>query len=238
MWFYTLSKIIVFVPMKIWWRFDGRNTKYLPKKGAAILASNHVSFLDHFITPAISKRQIKYLAKAEYFDKPVSRWIFTNWGQIPLDRGKGDKSALTHAVKYLENGGLLGIYPEGTRSADGCIHEGKTGVARMAIETGTTIIPVGMLGAYESMPKHQHYAKPGKITVVFGPPIKTKKFKGREEDRDLCRALTDEIMFEIEKLTRPAHKIEPKLRKRMVKRRKEKPLKSFLNGSRILNGPL
>ena len=229
MWLYTLTKAVLYIPVKIWLRFSGKNTHYIPKKGAAILASNHVSFLDHYITPGVVKRQIKYLAKAEYFEKPVSRWFFTQWGQIPLERGKGDSDALRHAKKHLRDGGLLGIYPEGTRSLDGYIHEGKTGVARMALETGAPIIPVGMLGAYESMPKHQHYAKPYRVTVVFGPPIKTTPFKGRQEDRDLCRALTDEIIFEIEKLVKPKHRIEPKLRKKMVKRRKKRPLKSFLN---------
>jgi 1-acyl-sn-glycerol-3-phosphate acyltransferase len=220
--------VVLYVPVKIWFRFSGRNTHYIPKKGAAILTSNHVSFLDHYITPGIVSRQIKYLAKAEYFEKPVSRWLYTNWGQIPLERGKGDSDALRHAKKHLRNGGLLGIYPEGTRSTDGYIHEGRTGVARLALETGTPIIPVGMLGTFKSMPKNQHYAKPCKITVVFGPPIKVKGLKGREDDRELCRALTDEIMFEIEKLTKPDHVIEPKVRKSMVKRRKEKPFKDFV----------
>lgn len=231
MWFYTLTKVVLYLPVWIWFRFEGRDKRYVPKKGPAILASNHVSFLDHYVTPAVIKRQIKYLAKAEYFEKPVSRWFFTNWGNIPLERGMSDDSALKHALKHLKDGGLLGIYPEGTRSMDGYIHEGKTGVTRLAIRTGAPIIPVGMLGAFKSMPKGQHYAKPYKITVVFGKPIDVSLFKGMDTNRELCRALTDELMFRIEKLTKPEHVIEPKLRKEMKKRSKKWPLKSFLNKS-------
>jgi len=231
MWFYTLCKVVLIVPVWLWFRFKGINAKYVPNKGPALLASNHVSFLDHYITPAVVKRQIKYLTKAEYFEKPVSRWLFTQWGQIPLERGKSDDKALKYAVKHLKNGGVLGIYPEGTRSLDGYIHEGKTGAARIAIQTGAPIIPVGVLGAFESMPKGQHYAKPYKITILFGKPIDVKRFKGMETDRELCRALTDETLFGIEKLTKPHHVIEPKLRKQMKKRTKNRPLKSFLNKS-------
>lgn len=195
------------------------------------MASNHVSFADHYITPGVVPRPIKYLAKAEYFEKPVSRFIYKNSGQIPVNRGKGDADALKYAREYLRKGGVVGIYPEGTRSVDGFIHEGKTGVARLAIETGAPIIPQATLGTYEAMPKHQHWIKPIKLTCVFGPPIDVTPFKGRENDRELCRALTDHLMFEIEKLAKPHHRIEPKLRKQMVKRRKKMPLESFLKES-------
>jgi len=225
---YEITKVGLIIPVKMYFRFTGKNKHYVPKKGAAILASNHVSFLDHFIVPAVCTRKITYMAKAEYFEKKLSRWVFTHWGQIPVHRGKGDKDALSSAVEHLKTGELLGIYPEGTRSVDGYIHEGKTGVARLALNTGAPIIPVGMLGSFEAMPKKQHYMKPKKITVVFGPPIDITPLVGRDEDRDLCRALTDEVIFAIEKLTRPRHVIEPNLRKEMVKRRKERPLESFL----------
>jgi 1-acyl-sn-glycerol-3-phosphate acyltransferase len=205
------------------------NKKYVPKKGAVILASNHISFLDHFLVPAVISRKIVYLAKAEHFDTIVGNFFFSNWGQIPVQRGKGDLVAFKRAIEHLNEGGILGIYPEGTRSLDGYIHEGKTGVARLALLTGAPVIPVGMRGTFEAMPKGQHVPIPKKVDIYFGPPMDFSRFKGLNENRELTQRITDEILFEIEKLSKPRHKLDPDVKKAMLARRKLYPLESFLS---------
>ncbi len=215
--FYELCKYTLWVPVKILWGMNHKNRDRIPDKGPAILASNHVSFSDHFFLPGVVKRRITFVAKAEYFEKPFSRFFFSNWGQIPIKRGKGDTGALAAAQEVLEQGDLFGIYPEGTRSVDGSIHKGKTGVARLALMTGAPIIPVGMLGTFEAQPKYQKIPKPYPILIKFGKPLDYSIYKGQHENRELTRAITDQIMLEIEAVTRPRHLLDPEYRKDLDK---------------------
>jgi len=127
--------------------------KYIPKRGAAILASNHLSALDHVVLPMATRRTIINISKAEHFSKPVKAWFFRQWGIIKLQRGAGDQGAIQAAKKAIREGNLFCIYPEGTRSRDGRLHRGHTGVARLALELHVPVIPVAMKGTFEAKPK-------------------------------------------------------------------------------------
>ncbi len=179
----------------------------VPKSGPAIIAANHLSFLDSFFIPlVIKRRKVTYLAKADYFKSWKTAWFFKMVGQIPVEREGGERSqkALEVALRVLGEGKLLGIYPEGTRSPDGFLHKGRTGVARLALTARVPVIPVGLIGTEDVMPKA---AKMPRLTgrvyvhVKFGKPLDFSRYYGRERDRLVLRSVTDEIMYEIMQLS-------------------------------------
>jgi len=133
-------------------KVEGREN--LPKRGPVILASNHRSFLDSIFIPLVVRRRVTFVAKAEYFDDPKTAWFFRGVGQIPIRRegGSASERALASASGVLGAGGVFGIYPEGTRTRDGFLHRGHTGVARLSLRTGTPIVPVGLIGTDEVQP--------------------------------------------------------------------------------------
>jgi 1-acyl-sn-glycerol-3-phosphate acyltransferase len=179
----------------------------VPKKGPAIIAANHLSFLDSFFIPlVIKRRKVTYLAKADYFKSWKTSWFFKMVGQIPTEREGGDRSqvALNTALETLRQDKLLGIYPEGTRSPDGTLHRGRTGAARLALAARVPVIPVGLVGTEEVMPKEAKFPRlRGRIKVVvrFGEALEFSRYEGRETDRFVLRAATDELMFEIMQLS-------------------------------------
>ena len=175
----------------------------LPKKGPAIIAANHLSFLDSFFIPLVVKlRKVTYLAKADYFKSWKTAWFFNMAGQIPTEREGGKKSeqALNTALRVLREGKLLGIYPEGTRSPDGKLHRGRTGVARLALAAKVPIVPCGLVGTEDVMPKDAKlprlFGRP-KVLVRFGRPLDLSRYAGQERDRFVLRSITDELMYEI-----------------------------------------
>ena len=176
------------------WSIDTSGREHIPDEGAAILASNHLSFLDHFVKPAVVDRPIYFISKAEHFEAPIKAWLFEQWGVIPLERGEGDEEALERAVELLGDGKLFGIYPEGTRSLDGRLHKGHTGVARLALRVGVPVIPVGVRGTYEAMPKGQKLPRFSDVEVRFGEPLTFEDHHGQQDDYEVCREVTDEIM--------------------------------------------
>jgi 1-acyl-sn-glycerol-3-phosphate acyltransferase len=183
-------------------RADGRDN--VPAEGAAILASNHLSFSDSIFLPLMIRRRITFVAKAEYFEDPKTAWFFRAVGQIPIKRGGGSASqrALDSATDVLSAGGLFGIYPEGTRSPDGCLYKGHTGVARLALKSGAPVIVVAMIGTREAQPIGQ--VKPNffsPIGVKFSKPMYFDKYADRADDPRVLRQITDEIMFELRALS-------------------------------------
>ena len=183
----------------------GRGHRERPPRGPAIIASNHLSFADHFFGPLPLPRKVTYLAKSEYFTGRglkglVSKAFFSGVGQIPVDRAGGlaGERALNTGLRVLAQGELLGIYPEGTRTPDGRLYRGKTGVARLALESGAPVIPCAMFGTFDLMP-------PGKVLprlrfrpgVRYGQPLDFSRYAGLESDRLVLRAVTDEIMYAI-----------------------------------------
>jgi len=184
---------------------EGREN--LPKKGPAIIAANHLSFLDSFFIPlVVQKRKVTYLAKADYFKSWKTAWFFNMVGQIPTEREGGKKSeqALNAALDVLKEGKLLGIYPEGTRSPDGRLYRGRTGVARLALQAGVPVIPTGLIGTPEVMPIDRKIPRlTGRlpVRVRFGEPLDFSRYAGRERDRFALRSVTDEIQYEIMQLS-------------------------------------
>jgi 1-acyl-sn-glycerol-3-phosphate acyltransferase len=207
--FYWVVKAIIAPVLRVLFRPWAEGTDNVPRQGPAILASNHLSFSDHFFAPLPLPRKVVFLAKSEYFTGHgikglMSRAFFRGVGQIPVDRSGGAASerALRTGLRVLAAGELLGIYPEGTRTPDGRLYRGKTGVARLALEAKAPVVPTAMIGGFEFQP-------PGKLTprlrirpgVRFGKPLDFSRYYGLEQDRIVLRAITDEIMYELMKLS-------------------------------------
>lgn len=194
MWFWKLTRPVCAPLIRAAWRVRITGKEYIPKTGPAVLASNHLSILDHFLLPLSTKRPVYYLSKAEHFDHKVRGWLFGQWGAIPLQRGKGDKEAVRRGVEILQAGQLFGIYPEGTRSKDGRLYKGHTGVARIALEGGAPIVPCAMIGTHEALPKGSTRPRFNKCEVRIGPPIDLSSFEGEQVDYPLLREITDQVM--------------------------------------------
>jgi 1-acyl-sn-glycerol-3-phosphate acyltransferase len=180
----------------------------IPTSGAAILASNHLSFSDSIFLPLQTRRPVVFLAKSEYFTGrgvkgALTRWFFKSTGQLPIDRsgGKASEASLNTGLGVLEQGSLLGIYPEGTRSPDGRLYRGRTGIARMVLEAKVPVIPVAMIDTEKVQPIGQTMPKIRRIGIVVGEPLDFSRFDGMEGDRIVLRAVTDEIMYELRKLS-------------------------------------
>ena len=183
-------------------RVEGR--QHLPRRGAVILASNHRSFLDSIFIPLVLRRRVTFVAKAEYFDDPKTAWFFRGVGQIPIRRegGSASERALASASEVLAAGGVFGIYPEGTRTRDGFLHRGHTGVARLSLRSGTPIVPVGLIGTDEVQPVDRRMPRLfRRVTVRFGEPLDPSRHAGADVEHLALRELTDEVMYEIGQLS-------------------------------------
>ncbi|MER7827872.1 MULTISPECIES: lysophospholipid acyltransferase family protein [unclassified Streptomyces] len=203
--FYHLLKHVLLGPLlRLLFRPRIEGLENIPAEGAAIVAGNHLSFSDHFLMPAILKRRITFLAKAEYFTGPgvkgrLTAFFFRSAGQIPVDRsGKNaGQAALREGLGVLAKDELLGIYPEGTRSHDGRLYKGKVGVAAMALGAGVPVIPCAMVGTFEIQPPGKKLPKIRRVTIRFGEPMEFSRYAGMEGERAVLRAVTDEIMYAI-----------------------------------------
>ena len=201
---YWFVKIVLTPILRVVYRIRVEGREHLPKRGPVILASNHRSFLDSIFIPLVVRRRVTFVAKAEYFDDPKTAWFFRAVGQIPIRRegGTASEGALAAATDVLEGGGVFGIYPEGTRTRDGLLHRGKTGVARLALGTSAPIVPVGLVGTDECQPTDKKLPRLfRKVTIRFGPPLSMEHYATREHDRLVLRQITDELMFEIGELS-------------------------------------
>ena len=181
----------------------------VPKEGAVVLASNHLSFIDSIFLPLIVDRRVVFLAKSEYFTgKGLKGWatrmFFEASGQLPIDRsgGKASEASLQSGLRVLNEGGVLGIYPEGTRSPDARLYRGRTGVARTVLEAGVPVIPVAMIGTEEVMPIGTRLPKVRRIGIIFGEPLDFTRFRGMEGDRFVLRSVTDELVYDLRALSR------------------------------------
>jgi 1-acyl-sn-glycerol-3-phosphate acyltransferase len=185
-----------------------RGVENVPSSGAAILASNHLSFSDSIFLPLQCPRPVVFLAKSEYFTGKglkgwLVKWFFQATGQLPIDRsgGKASEAALNTGLGVLEQGQLLGIYPEGTRSPDGRLYRGRTGIARMVLEAKVPVIPVAMIDTEKVQPIGTRLPRVRRVGIVYGKPLDFSRFDGMEGDRIVLRAVTDEIMYELKKIS-------------------------------------
>jgi 1-acyl-sn-glycerol-3-phosphate acyltransferase len=180
----------------------------IPTSGPVILASNHLSFSDSIFLPLQSRRPVVFLAKSEYFTGrgfkgALTRWFFKATGQLPIDRsgGRASEASLNTGLRVLAQGQVLGIYPEGTRSPDGRLFRGRTGIARMALESKVPVIPVAMIDTEKVQPIGRRLPRIRRIGIIVGEPLDFSRFDGMEGDRVILRAVTDEIMYELMKLS-------------------------------------
>ena len=203
--FYWLLKYVLLGPLlKLLYRPDVDGLHHVPATGPVILACNHLSFSDSIFTPLIVRRKVTFVAKAEYFTgKGIKGWLmrqfFSGVGTIPVDRsgGKAAQAALNTLLRVLRDGGVAGIYPEGTRSPDGRLYRGKTGVARLALESGAVVVPVALLNTDEIQPTGKLIPKVTRMRMRFGEPMDFSRYAAGKGDRFVERAITDEIMYEL-----------------------------------------
>ncbi|WP_405634298.1 1-acyl-sn-glycerol-3-phosphate acyltransferase [Streptomyces sp. NBC_01178] len=208
MFYYVLKHVVLGPVLRLLFRPRIEGLENIPEDGAAIVAGNHLSFSDHFLMPAILKRRITFLAKAEYFTGPgikgrLTAAFFRSAGQIPVDRSGKDagQAAIREGLGVLGRGELLGIYPEGTRSHDGRLYKGKVGVAVMAITAGVPVVPCAMVGTFEIQPPGQVVPKIKRVAIRFGEPLDFSRYAGMENQKAAIRAVTDEIMYAILELS-------------------------------------
>ena len=198
---YWLLKNVLLGPLlRLLYRPKAKGLENIPADGPVILACNHQSFIDSFFVPLVVKRQVVFLGKADYFSTRRTAWFFKAAGVIPVRRegGSASEAAIQAGVRELRNGHLVGIYPEGTRSPDGRLYRGKTGVARMALLAKCPIVPIAVFGTRELQPIGKRFPKlSGRIEVRFGRPLSFERFSGQEKDRFVLRSITDEVMYEI-----------------------------------------
>ena len=203
--FYWVLKTVVLGPLlKLLFRPWVEGEEHIPDEGAAIFASNHLSFSDSIFLPLMVPRRMTFLAKSDYFTGrglkgKATAAFFKGVGQLPVDRsgGKAGEAALNSGLRILRRGELLGIYPEGTRSPDGRLYRGRTGVARMALEAGVPVLPVAMIGTDKAQPTGKKLPRIMRIGIRIGRPLSFARYEGMEEDRFVLRSITDEIMYEL-----------------------------------------
>jgi 1-acyl-sn-glycerol-3-phosphate acyltransferase len=207
---YGAMKVSIGGPLKLAFRPWVEGLENIPAEGPAILASNHLSFSDSFFLPVMVPRKVTFIAKAEYFTTPgvkgrLTAAFFKGAGQLPVDRsgarGAGE-AAIKSGIEVLERGELFGIYPEGTRSPDGRLYRGKPGgLARVAHATGAPVIPVAMIDTEKIQPPGKVMPKLMRPGIRIGKPMDFTRYQGMEHDRFVLRALTDQVMYEIMKLS-------------------------------------
>ncbi len=206
---YWLMKHVLLGPLlRLVFRPAVEGAENVPAQGGAILVSNHLAVADSFFMPLMMPRRVTFLAKREYFTGSglkgrLQKFFFTGIGQVPIDRtsGAAARAALDTGVRLLREGHLLGVYPEGTRSPDGRLYKGKTGVARMALEAGVPVIPVAMHGTDRVNPPGSRMWHPRKVRVYVGQPLDFSRYAGMAGDRFVERAITDELMYALMELS-------------------------------------
>jgi 1-acyl-sn-glycerol-3-phosphate acyltransferase len=203
-WLYPVARAVLKPTFHFAWRIRRRGGENIPAQGPGILCPNHTSVLDSFLLPAALPRRVTFVGKSEYLDNWKTRRLFPALGMIPIDRSGGSASqrALDTAARLLEAGELFGIYPEGTRSRDGCLHRGRTGAARLALRTGAPLIPIGIVGTREIQPPEARLPRLFRCCEIrVGAPIDVGRYRDRAADRLVLRQITDELMYEIRALS-------------------------------------
>jgi 1-acyl-sn-glycerol-3-phosphate acyltransferase len=182
-----------------YFRVSVEGLEHVPARGAAVIAGNHLSFIDSIVLALALPRPLYYLGKSDYWESARTRWLVAGAGVVPVHRDGGDRGedSLRAGVQLLQRGDLLGIYPEGTRSPDGRLYRGKTGPVRMALEAGVPIVPFGIIGSDVAMPQDRRVIRRAPITLRFGRPVDLSRYRDRRTDPLVLRSATDELMYEI-----------------------------------------
>jgi len=206
---YWIFKHLIIGPLlKLLYRPWVEGAQNIPESGPVVIVGNHLSVIDSFFMPLMIDRRVYFLAKSDYFTgKGLKGWLVKNFmlavGQLPIDRsgGKASEASLNTGLAVLDRGDVLAIYPEGTRSPDGRLYRGRTGVARLVLESGATVIPAVMIDTEKAMPIGAKLPKIRRIGTIIGEPMDFTRFAGMSTDRFILRAVTDEITYEIQRLS-------------------------------------
>ncbi|MDK1473459.1 lysophospholipid acyltransferase family protein [Streptomyces sp. 549] len=207
---FLLIKALLGSLLRVLFRPQVEGAERIPGSGAVILAGNHLTFIDSMILPLVSRRQVFFIGKDEYVTGTglkgrLMAWFFTGVGMIPVDRdgARGGVAALMTGRRVLDEGRVFGIYPEGTRSPDGRLYRGRTGIARLALMTGAPVVPFAMIGTDRVQPGGSGLPRlrGGRIRVRFGEPLDFSRYEGMDRDRYVLRAVTDEVMSEVMRLS-------------------------------------
>ncbi|MFH9085287.1 1-acyl-sn-glycerol-3-phosphate acyltransferase [Streptomyces sp. Ru62] len=205
---FALIKAVLGPIMRLMFRPQVEGVENIPGDGPVILAGNHLTFIDSMVLPLVSKRQVFFIGKDEYVTGKgvkgrLMAWFFTGVGMIPVDRdgASGGVAALMTGRRILEEGRIFGIYPEGTRSPDGRLYRGRTGIARLTLMTGAPVVPFAMIGTDKLQPGGRGIPRPGRVTVRFGEPMEFSRYDGMDRDRYVLRAVTDSVMAEVMRLS-------------------------------------
>jgi 1-acyl-sn-glycerol-3-phosphate acyltransferase len=208
MFYWFLKRIVLGPILRLIFRPYVIGMENVPPTGGVIFASNHLSFSDSIFLPLVVDRRITFLAKMDYFTGTglkgrLTAGFFKGVGQLPVDRtgGEASEAALRTGLRVLGKGECLGIYPEGTRSPDGKLYRGKTGVARMALEAHVPVLPVAMIDTEKIQPPGRKIPRLGRVGVKIGEPLDFSRYEGMEGDRFVLRSITDEIMYELMELS-------------------------------------
>ncbi|MEV4434287.1 lysophospholipid acyltransferase family protein [Streptomyces sp. NPDC049555] len=203
-----LLKAFLGLLMRVLYRPTVEGARHIPGSGPVILAGNHTTFIDSLFLSLVVERQVYFIGKDEYVKGTglkgrLMAWFFTTSGMIPVDRdgGNGGVAALMTGRRVLEEGKIFGIYPEGTRSPDGRLYRGRTGIARLALMTGAPVVPFAMIGTDKVQPSGKGVPRIAPVTVRFGEPLDFARYEGMDRDRYVLRAVTDEVMSEVMRLS-------------------------------------
>ncbi|MEU1624569.1 lysophospholipid acyltransferase family protein [Streptomyces sp. NPDC020096] len=203
-----LLKALLGLLMRVLFRPRVEGVENIPESGAVILAGNHLTFIDSLFLSLVVKRPVYFIGKDEYvtgrgIKGRLMAWFFTTSGMIPVDRdgANGGVAALMTGKRVLEEGKAFGIYPEGTRSPDGRLYRGRTGVARLALMTGAPVVPCATIGTDRVQPGGAGLPRITRVTVRFGEPLDFARYEGMDRDRYVLRAVTDEVMSHVMRLS-------------------------------------
>jgi 1-acyl-sn-glycerol-3-phosphate acyltransferase len=204
---YFVGRHVVAPLLRLIYRPRVIGTRNVPRHGKIILASNHLSFIDSLVIPMTAPRRVQFLAKSHYFEGvgvkgAISRSFFTAIGAVGVKRGAGQaaQEALEQSRRIIDTGAAFAVYPEGTRSLDGRLYKGRTGIGWLALTTGAKVVPVGLIGTAEVQPVGAKVPRIRPITIAFGEPIDVAHYGPADSGR-ARRLATDEIMAAIHALT-------------------------------------
>lgn len=205
---FVLIKAVLGPIMRLMFRPRVEGAEHIPEDGPVILAGNHLTFIDSMILPLVCDRQVVFIGKDEYVTGKgikgrLMAWFFTGVGMVPVDRdgGRGGVAALMTGRRVLDEGRMFGIYPEGTRSPDGRLYRGRTGIARLTLMTGAPVVPFAMIGTDKIQPGGAGLPRPHRVTVRFGAAMEFSRYEGMDRDRYMLRAVTDSVMAEVMRLS-------------------------------------
>ncbi|WP_415974548.1 lysophospholipid acyltransferase family protein [Rhodococcus sp. 077-4] len=208
MWYLLFKYVLIGPILRILGRPSVAGLENLPTNGPVIIAGNHLTVVDSFFLVLLVRRRVTFIAKSEYFTGrgvkgAALRWFYSATGQVPVDRrgAAAAEPALQAAKGILRQGNVWAVYPEGTRSPDGRLYKGKTGLARVAIESGAPVVPVVMHGTLGVNPVGSRIWRPGKVRMIVGDPLDFTRYAGGENNKAILRAATDEVMAALAELS-------------------------------------